>query len=363
METRTLTRRLSLGLVLGLLSLGPQAGWAASALTVAPEPGLTETANGTPVFDAGTVDPQKTPHVDHTFTLRNAGTTPATIMRLHGSCGCESLLLIKAGQTVTRATLAPGESAQVHVAVRTAGQPAGVLHKYIWVESASATAPLATLEVQLQVRDPALAAPTFLNFGSVASGTSHVLSLTLTVDSDTLPGDTLPSLVSSNAAVEIRPAGPPEFIQRDDRPSIRQAYQVTLADTAPAGRLSGSLHFVTDVHGLATLTVPLAADITGQITAAPKTLFFGSVIAGRAVTRQVLLNLARPEAGSAVSVSGGGPWLTTTLHVPDAGVVRLLDVTLSAHAPSGLLQSQITIVAGGDRLILPVVADVVRPTP
>ena len=335
----------------------------APRLTVVSEPGLTTATNGAAVFDTGIVDPQKAARVDHTFTLRNNGTQPIAVARLRPSCGCETLLLAKSGKTVTQTTLAPGETIQVHVGVRTVGQPAGILHKYIWVEAADPAIPLATLEVQLQVREPSQAAPTFLNFGTAASGAAHTLPLVVTVDKDVLPDGKLPDLVSTLPVVRAVPVGTPLAVLRDGRASVQQAYRVTLAEAAPAGRLSGSLRFQGTVPALATLSVPVVGDVTGHITASPKTVFFGSVVGGKPLTRQVLLTLSLHSVGATLTVSGGGPSLTTSLRapMPGAGGVRVLDVTLSAHAPVGLLQSQVVVTVGADRLVLPVTADVVAP--
>lgn len=337
---------------------------APALLTVVPDAHVLAAAPGQAQTDVGSVDPAVQAQATQTFHLKNATGGPITISRLRASCGCETLLLTKAGRAVPTTILAPGEQAEVKMSVRLAGQHSGRLEKFAWVYGPQGDPALATLVMALTIRQAVSFSPDFLDFGTVAGQTTHVRPLTVTVDRSAVPPGGLPPLTDEDGEIRAAPQGSPQPTLRDGKLSVRQDYLVTLTAPPQSGRVSGRLRFATPPQGgnlLSNVFEPLGGTVTGDLLASPKTVYFGSVILGRAATRQVLISVSAQKAGSALTVSSSSVWLSPSLSA-SGGSPRLLTVVLKAGAPSGPLQAQITVVSDkGDRVTVPVVAEIVRP--
>ena len=332
---------------------------AAPKLTVV-SGGAATAGDGGSRFDAGVIDPAATPTVERVFTLKNETGRPITVSRLRASCGCTSLILTSAGTAGAGATLQPSQQAQVRMAVRAQGQPPGAHQKYAWAYGPDG-ATLATLEVDLTIREAVSFSPAVLNFGTVASGVEHSLPLTVTADTATLTGAALPVPTSSDPAIRITTDGVPQRTQRDGRAALRQNFRVLLTAQAPVGAVSGSLTLRCPPSASQSASVAVLGQVTGRLTAIPRTLFFGSVPPGRDVTRQVILRAPASEKALGLTAASGSRWLDARIP-PSAAAppgMRLLTVTLRADAPGGPLQADVTVTdAEGERLVLPVVADV-----
>ena len=344
-----------------------QAGSPASQVAFLPMAGLTLAEKDTYRYEAGAIDTIRTPHLEQSFTLKNTTRQPITITRLRGSCGCETLLLLKGGATVPTARLALGEEATIRLTVNLhAGQP-GAVRKYVWIDgpptaSGQAT-PLATLEVDILLQQSLSFTPTFLDFGKVEAGAGAKQSLTVSFDPDLLPGSSPPPLGSASSDVQARPLGPLQRFMEDGKPRQRQTYQVTLSPSAHAGRLSGVLwldlpHSASGTAATSRVSLAVTGEVAGAIDALPASVFFGSLPAGKPVTRSVVISLASAN-GQSVSVTSSNPWLHAALDQPTGpGSHRLLSVTLTGQAPAGPIQGRVTVaLADGEHLDIPVVAE------
>jgi hypothetical protein len=78
-----------------------------------------------PTFDFGSRDASEV--VEHTFMLKNSGTTDLVISAIRPACGCTAANL-------TRQTIPPGESTELSTQLTLAGR-SGELHKSILIES------------------------------------------------------------------------------------------------------------------------------------------------------------------------------------------------------------------------------------
>jgi hypothetical protein len=340
----------------------------ASGLVVLPDALVKTTAPDSAHVEIGPTDPVVTPMTEQLFRLKNTSAKPITLSRLRASCGCETLLLSKGGVSVPTAILAPGEQAEVRIKVKLTGQRSGLLHKYAWVYGPQGEPPLATLEMAITIREAVSFSPSFLDFGAVASQSTHALPLTVTVAKNTVPTGGLPLLASPDPNVHVVAQGALESVLQDGKPALRQNYEVTLAAPLNSGRIAGDLRFQeaeTLSPSFRTAFVPLGATVVGSLSASPKTVFLGSVMADQAVTRQVLLSVAAKDAAKSLRVISSSPWLLPVLAALDTTAAdtapRLLSVTLKVGAPPGPLQAQIEIVSEtGERLQIPVVAEIVR---
>ena len=353
----------------------PQDAGPAVQVAFLPLPGLALVEGSIYQYDAGAVDTVRIPHLERAFTLKNTSRQPITITRLRGSCGCETLLLLHGGVSTPTARLAPGEQATIHLTVNLhAGQP-GAVRKYVWVDgpptASGQAAPLATLEVNILLQQSVSFVPSFLDFGKVEAGAGARRSVTASFDPDLLPtlvltgASPLPPLGSASPDVQARPLGPVQRVMEGGKPRLHQTYQVTLSPSAHAGRLSGQLWL--DLPGGGTTPAPrvglaISGQVAGAIDALPASVFFGSLPAGKPVTRSVVLSLASPLNAQRLSVTSSAPWLLAALDQPAAsGPHRLLSVTLTAQAPPGPLQGKVTVsLSDGERLDIPVVAELTK---
>ena len=350
----------------------PESAAPTAQITFLPLPGLTLIDKGTYQFDAGAVDTIRIPHWEHVFTLKNTTSKPVILTGLRGSCGCETLLLQKGDALVPTAHLAPGEEATIHLKVNLhAGQP-GAVRKYVWVDGpptvSGQAAPLATLEVDLLLQKSVSFSPRLLDFGKVEAGAGAKQSLTVSFDPALFPGSGLPPLVSADPNIKASPLGPVQQITEAGKLQFRQAFQVTLSPSAHAGRISGQLWLdlphSSDISTASAARVDLAVtgEVAGAIDALPASLFFGSLPAGKPVTRTVVLSLAAVSAAPSLSVTSSNSWLVAVLDQPTAlSKHRLLSITLTDKAPLGPLQGKVTVaLPKGEHLDIPIVAELTK---
>lgn len=336
-----------------------------------PLAGLTLIEKDTYRYEAGAVDTIRTPHLDQTFTFKNTTSQPITITRLRGSCGCETLLLLKGSAPIPTARLYPGEQATIHLGVNLHGGQTGLVRKYVWIDGPEAASqqesPLATLEVDILLLQSVSFEPSFLDFGKVEAGAGASQSLTVSFDADLLSGIEPPRLTSSSPDVQAKPAGPLLRITEGGKSRLRQAYHVTFSPAAHAGRIAGDLAFdLPPVPGgfapASRVKLLLSGEVAGAIDALPASVFFGSLPSGKSVTRSVVLSTASAASPQSLRATSSAPWLRATLDQTLAPARhRLLSVTLTDQAPVGPIQGRVTIAFGqGEHLDIPVIAELTK---
>ena len=341
-------------------------------ITLQPEPGLTQLDADTYHYDAGTVDPIRIPHWNCTFTLKNTTSRPITVTRLRGSCGCETLLLLKGGIAAPTTRLEPGEQAAIHLSVNLHGGQSGPVRKYVWVDGPAASSgqavPLATLEVDILLERSVTFLPSSLQFGKVAAGAGASQSLTVSFDASLFPSSDPPRLTTPRTDVQVRPTGPLQRILESGKPRLRQTYQVTLSHEAHAGPISGELGFdLPPLPGSAApttrVTLLLSGEVAGALDVLPASVFFGSVPAGSPVTRSVVLSTASPASSPSFIVTTSAPWLHASLNPASSPAKQhILSITLTPQAPVGAVQGTVTVALGkADHLDIPIVAELTKP--
>lgn len=352
-------------------------GAAADApLRFLPLPGLISVDKDTARYDAGIVDVVRTPRLERTFAVENATAQPLTITGLRGSCGCETLLLRKSGTEISTLRLAPGEQAEIQLGVQLYSGQSGAVRKYVWVDGTTAqpgeASPLATLEVDIALRQSLSFQPSYLSFGKIEAGAGSAQTLTVTLDADLLPASTpapaLPPLRSGNPAVQASPVGPPRRLETAGKAQVQQDYSVTLSPSAHAGHVSGDLwldfppELAEDAARLSAQKLPVSGEVAGALDALPASVFFGSLPAGKAVTRSVVITLASPQSAEALTAASPQPWLRASLDAsPSSPGHRLLSITLTKQAPVGPIQEKVTVSLGsGDRLDIPIIAEMTK---
>ncbi len=356
--------------------------------------------------------------IEHTFLLRNDGDTPLTLQRLQSSCGCttalaepvseETTLPLEGKEALTLQSLAhrrselaqqdltaksqaapgqpprvplarqtnlptllPGQQVAVRVEVNTAQLASGNVRKSVLVFVRGYSRPLAVMDMTGTLQAPVEFSPRRLDFGRVAARQPKSLTLTATVDPRLAPRGILPPLACSNPGVRLSPlpgevprttpAGPPMLVRR---------YRVTLAPDLPLGALLGSVLFAaapSDSPLLRSASVLVSGQAVGDVTASPQAVAFGAVAAGQAATEQLVLSgkagtldgvmITPANSWLSARLLPAGPTATTAKGGPAPAPDRVLEVTLRADAPPGVLQSQLMLtLANGQRLLLPVSA-------
>ena len=334
--------------------------------------------------DLGEINPARTPHCEHDFTLKNTTDAPLIIGRVRGSCGCESVTLRRDKQELTQATLAPGEQITLHVSIKMQGQHGEHLHKFVWVDGADSK-PLTTLALELSVHETVSFSTGFLAFGSVPKGTERTVDFAVTVEKDALTQGKLPRLVSSNSALRVATVGIAAPAIWNGRPAVTQNYRVSPADAKQLASLEGILHFdlpavavkttsgtaphtaadeaAVNAEALRNASVPVSGEVVGSVVALPRTLLFGSVEAGKENRRSVMLTGLSAEALQKMTVSCDNKWVTARVQVARENITPptcLLEITLSRTTPPGIMQATITLNSpqGEKELVLPVVAEI-----
>ena len=335
-------------------------------LAVLPVPGIQAVSADVGQHDFGTVSQLAPALISETFTVRNGTREPLVVDHLQPSCGCIAATFAgQPGNAPPAKRLAPGQSVSVDVLLDSTGLEPGPLRKTVlwfkdWQDSHSATV------VMVGSLIPAASfSPQVINFGSVKSGTKLSQLLTVTLDSTRLPAGAAIRITCSDPSIEVVPLphGPVGATSASG-PSQTQ-YRVTLLPDAYLGLLGDRISLLVTTPG-ANGSAPrgsavgstetgaafVTGEVTGDISALPASLAFGTVSTGKSATRQTfLLGLA----GSGLTATTDNPYLTARLQL--GGPKPLLNVTLSPSAPAGPLAANVIVkTQNGQRLRVPVFA-------
>ena len=317
-------------------------------------------------------------------TLRNVGATSVEIESLESSCGCTTAML-PAASGVAQTRLAPGEKIALRIALHSETLKPGPLHKWVWVRARHQTQPLATLAITALVQAPVTFAPAALDFGRVPAGEKRALHLTA---APAMGQSILPAwhLVSTNPDVRVEPESAPRNANsgQNTKGTAPRTFTVTLAPNAFLGRIEGALRLVAgsaDTHAAqgATpilnsdaeagngLSVPLAGEISGSLSAMPRVLVLGSTPTGKTVTRSVIMQGDTPDALQGLQISCALPFVSARLlPSPNAqdnaatATTTTLAVTLADTAPPGGFQTDVIVTTRtGQRLRIIVLGSVI----
>ena len=136
-------------------------------LTGTVEAGTTLSDPGVVRFDLGTRRLSDPAPLEHTFTLRNAGTVAVTVDRLQSSCGCLTALLD--GAQSPPLTVGPGGIVPLHVSIAPHRLVPGPLVKSVWVFTHGAEEAALRLDIVGTLQDDAAPTPPSAPAASVPS--------------------------------------------------------------------------------------------------------------------------------------------------------------------------------------------------
>jgi hypothetical protein len=208
-----------------------------------------------PTFDFGLRDASEV--VEHTFTLKNSGTTDLFISAIRPACGCTAANL-------TRQTIPPGESAELSTRLTLAGR-SGELHKTILVESNDPANPALQLAIIGKAAQEFEITPSVLTLRQASIGQPPAGAIQ--IKSPDKPFRIL-KVIASGPAIHVR---------ADPMPS-GNAYQISASfEKAPSENPPSSLISVeTDNPRMPTLRIQVATILTKKILVAPDTIVLKS---------------------------------------------------------------------------------------
>ena len=334
-------------------------------LAVVSLPGVQIASADIGQHDFGTVSLLAPGLITENFTIRNGTRAPLVVDHLQPSCGCIAAALIgQPGGAPPVKRLAPGQSISVKVLLDPTGLEPGPLRKTVWVFTQGQDAPAATLVMVGSLIPAATFSPQIINFGSVKSGTKLSQLLTVTLDPKLLPAGTVTKILSSDPSVEVVPAASSAAPANGQSKAqyrvtlLPNAYlgvlssRVSLSVTSTSSKMGANASQTNAINETETGTAFVVGEVTGDISALPASLAFGTVSAGKPATQQAFL-LGSTQTG--LTVTSDNPFLAARLQL--GGQKPLLVVTLSNSTPPGPLTGNVIVTTkNGQRLRVPIFA-------
>ena len=148
---------------------------------------------GTGKCELGKLNPISSTRALCQFTLKNETNRSVPILKLRGSCGCQTLKMSKRGVEVVQTALVPDEKLDIEIAINLSGLR-GSIRKFAWVYGAS-NEPLATMEMAGTINEVVSFDPAVLDFGKGAGG-ARSLALTVVADAEAVKNGIFPPLKS-----------------------------------------------------------------------------------------------------------------------------------------------------------------------
>lgn len=196
-----------------------------------------------PIFDFGSIAQGK--KVDHTFTLKNRGDMPLSILRTRTSCGCTVA-------NVSTKTVEPGKSAELKTTFDSASF-SGNITKTITVETNDPANPTYTLTVKGVVNEELSVTPRQANLGLIRVGGTKEITLSLENR-----GERNVRIVSvSSPMPQVKVSAKKSALRAGESTPI--SVKITPRETDRF--LSGFITISTDHPGKPELTVPLYGSV------------------------------------------------------------------------------------------------------
>jgi len=320
--------------------------------------------------------------ISEAFELTNNAGKTINVTALRPSCGCTAAL-IEGSSSALPYALKAGAKMLIRVNIDTFHLTPGKIDKTVSVIAEGQNDPIAVLELTGSVLSAVTFSKPAIDFGRIdAGGESRVyVSLTYAISTEATAANI--DMVSSDPNIIINSGGKDEgpaaaTAGEDTEPKNHRTFNVTLRPGSNIGTLSGRLSAVLQGTTGATLTLaelPFTGIVTGEITATPQVVAFGTSLHGHTATQQILIT---GKDVKSITTTSPSPYITAAFNsklidaarvnrpfgaaptdkngsVPDSAKAVLLTVTLSPKAPAGIIESSITLTTThGQTLRLPV---------
>jgi len=243
--------------VLATVALISGYAWAVPALTV-------DEAN----FDFGTISSHQP--VEHTFVVKNTGTSPLEILNVRSSCGCTVA-------AISQREIPPGESTSITSRFNPAGRR-GHQRTAITLETNVPDSPRTTLMMSGTVQELVLVEPNGLFLGAMGMGDSFQQSV------DIINRHEQPMLITSiTTAPEILNARA-EVLEEGKQHRIH----VSATGPFPIGDFRGHVIVKTSLPQHPQVVIPVFAQVAGALVTAPQEIVIPAA-SPNPVTRYVMV--------------------------------------------------------------------------
>jgi hypothetical protein len=284
----------------------------------------------------------------HYFRFTNNTNQTLTLGNPRVSCGCTSA-------TVSKTTVAPGESAAVIAYMDTRRIPTPNVTKavLVYVPFLAPTQEEVTLKVQTVTREDLMMSPDVLALGNVRAGTGAKMSTKVTFLSD--PNWTITEASSTGAYVKT------EFKQ-DSRNGNFVTYEVTatLDKDCPVGSWVSDINLKTSNAAVAKLRIPVSVNVTSAVAISPETAQFGNVPLGVETEKKITLQSGTPF--KILEIKGADEQLKVVVDKTDASETHTLVLAANPKTVGGFARMVEIMTDNKDqpKLIIPVTAKVVQ---
>jgi len=274
--------------------------------------GEPKAACDNPVFDFGAADDQAT--ISHAFVLKNIGTAPLLIKKVHGCCGASTEL--------KDSTIPPGSNTTLNVSLSLKGR-LGRVEKHLFVESNDPSSD-GLLQISLvgATASPMEIKPLTLDFGSMRTGDGIEKTADVVVrGTNLLIHITNVTCTVSNFAVRLTTL------------EEGRSYRVAVTSMPPLsmGVSVGEVRLVTDHPKYRLADITILARVSRDIVAAPGELTVSLKDQRNAITRSLILRSRTLREFKILKVDVPDPEIKTDCAGLGPGSYR---VTFSNITPS-----------------------------
>lgn len=237
-----------------IVALGLSLGTVTTERALAQDPAATPVAQGPriyceqPLFDFGTADSSTT--IEHTFVIQNIGDTTLEITQVRPACGCTLA-------NISEKMIPPGGRSEITARLSLAGRN-GPQSKPITILSNDPQNPEYRVTMAGTVSSAIMVSPDRLMFGQVGQGQAVELVTDITAATERF---TVTGVESSI----------PELVVTTETMMETRHYRIKATLTGPAtpGPLSAALQVKTDNAGRPVITIPVIANVVGELIYAP----------------------------------------------------------------------------------------------
>jgi hypothetical protein len=284
-----------------------------------------------PTFDFGSRDASEV--VEHTFTLKNSGTTDLVISAVRPACGCTVANL-------TRQTIPPGESAELSTQLTLAGR-SGELHKSILIEANDPANPAMQLALVGKATQEFDIVPSVLTLRQSSIGQAPAGAIL--IKSSDKPFRIL-KVTASDPAVLVRADPMPDGIAYQ----ISASFEKVPSQNSPPSQIT----IETDNSRMPVLSIPISTILSKKILVAPDSILLNPGEENSKI--QIILKSAEGTPLEIVEISKTDDRIKVDYSVHQ-GIIRLTVRGLSANNGWGGQKISIHF-ASGDSVDIPIVS-------
>ncbi|MEQ8317642.1 MAG: DUF1573 domain-containing protein [Phycisphaerales bacterium] len=240
----------------------------------------------TPIVDMGTI--LDTEPVSGTIRFRNSGNMSLTVPSVSSTCGCTVAELPKN-------EFEPGESVELEVTFDPRGKTAGRHEQTVTFRTNDRANPMVAVKVRAFIKPLISIEPLQVNLGAVTKHTRKETLISLTGSQESFEAFHV-TLVGDGAKyfdVEILGTDP---LQVEGETVARTDILVSLRDDAPPGRAQALAAVRTNEDRRKLVTVPVGAQVEGDVVINPTRMSLGTLSVGRQVDEVIEIRHGRNEA-------------------------------------------------------------------